>query len=354
MRKELIKNTISYLKGYLDETTKEYNIVFDSKTKIEEKGYGYIISHDNSPIYSVAEILINNGYTTFLKAPMTHNEYCALIINKPLAFFKKNIKKTVYENFADVKMKCNNLLDADSYCLLMRYLYKIKSNLEFIDSRNESFSKNKKYNVSKTNYVEKLINEPINQFCNLINAYIAQYGKVIKTLEEIIELLEKINELNLDSNHDQFVSYCNEFFEKLSNLPFENKELSTLKINLKEVIKGFAKQEETKDSQNDITPKSIKLGKKTDRMKRYAENKKREELKSLKGNLTSDSKLWVDILLEQLQNIDEADFINNPYEYIPMEEEQLDLILDVVGMELSSDDTKNEIVKTLKEIKRVN
>lgn len=349
MKDEIIKDTISYLNDYLDNIIKEYNIVLKAKKQIEEKGYEYVAVHSNKPIHDVSVVLVNNGYTGFMKTSKTHNEYCTLMTGKPLALFGKIIKKFVNKSLSYVKMKGNQILDAESYCILMQYLCANKSTLESIDLSNKNLSKNKKYNISKTNYVEELINSPIKQFCNIMNTYIVRYGKIIEILKEIKTLLVKIDKLDFESDYDLLIGYCNELFAKISSLNFQNKRLSSLKIFLKNRLKTYKKEEKIK---KEPVPEFTKLGTKSERIKKYEENKKIERLNILKGMLTSDSKLWVSILLEQLKEIDISNFSNSPYEYIPMEEEQLDLILDVVETELSFGEANDEILKIIEEVKR--
>lgn len=352
MKTESMKETILYLNNYLSDITKEYNLVNSSMKEIEQNGYEYLAFHNNDPIHNIADILIKNGYTGFLKTAMTHSEYCSLIKGKPNSLLLKVLGKSVNKTMEQIKMKDNRVLDAESYCLLMQCLCTSKNNLVYLDSSNKRLSRNKRYNISKTNYVEKLIKDPIETFLSITNAYLIKNTKRIEKLTEIRNLLIKIDDLNIEFDKNDFIGYCNELFSKISDLGFEDKRLTSLKISLKNKIKSFEEDEKKKEVKNDIKTQFIKFGTKEERMKVYEKNKKQEQLKALKGNLSSDSKLWVEILLSQLQEIDISCFENDPSTYVPLDEENIDDILDVVMLELSFNKENDRLVKILNTVKK--
>ena len=122
------------------------------------------------------------------------------------------------------------------------------------------------------------------------------------------------------------------------------------------MMKEYEEENFKRENNSNINMKDelIKHGNRSDRKSDYEKKKLKGEIKELKKNLSSNDKLWEEILVDELTSLDKdmkKDFINNYMSYLPSNiDNDLKKIALVTMKELEYKDFDKDIIKTLKKV----
>lgn len=246
-------------------------------------------------------------------------------------------------------------LIAANYKDLMSLLYAEEQLLKNIDdSRKKIIIDKNKDIVGGASLLDTLIVEPKNKFMSMTNSFLNDKKLVIKDMAILRELLNNIMYTDISKDYNKFKALSNEIFRIIKRNSFNDELLEEVKVELRGEIKSYEDFLERLRNKNKVLEnKELKLGDRKERINEYKKDKLKQKIKIKKSSLSSESKLWIDILVDQLLAFDK-DMIDNfktDYKsYLPVENNDINEIIDVVIKQLEYKDADEDIIDTLKYI----
>ncbi len=346
----MIEDTIIYLKNMLNDIEKDFNEVLDFKNIINIKGYKKIMCDDYASFYKPCVILLKYGYNRFMKTNYSLEAYEDMLRKMGNPAFLNIYSKKILK---DVNISKNMFSNVDSYIYFMQRLCRpnvIKS-IELNDIRDNKTKDGK-------NLMEILINNPINVFMEQVNSFISKYSTIIEYLRELIFEINNVKATQISNDINQFKICYDKFYSIVSKPKIEIKCVENLKVKLKEEINKINSHEDnSKEEFNNKVKASnvIKTGTRKERMEQYIEQNRKKQLindvQNLRKKLDEDSIIWINLLVEELQLLDEngiKEFLQNPNKNLPNNSEiKKDIIIKATAMELDYKDADKRIVNTL-------
>lgn len=334
---------INYLKNMLK---KDLEYLLSIKELIEKEGFEKVTFNNND--FEKACIILNDyGYKAFMKSNLTYDEYVKL--------FKRLSKKHYNMFLKNIRIKENEYLDASSYANMMQMLCKSQKYIKIIDDeRNKIIIDKKRDIIGGKSLLETLIKDPLNKFMIMINSFLATKSYVLKDMNTLEDLLNNILYTNIEKDYNKFRALSNEIFRIMKRNSFNDELLEEIKVELRAEIKSYEEKLACIKNKNKVMEsKELKLGNRHQRKDEYEKNRLKKEIKIKKSSLSSESKLWTDILTDQLLSFD-MDMINNfktDYKsYLPLENNDINEIIDIVIKQLEYKDAAEDIIDTLKSI----
>ena len=313
----------SYLNLIQEEKVEEINIIDDYIDLHEKSKGGMIINiNDFSMFFNLLE---KHNYLRFVNSIITKEN----LIEFFNAVYKKNTLKlkSVMKEVEKVNIENYKFMDSQSLIIFLLHMHKV---LEKVGSLKIIGNKivEKKTKEENKKLAEMIQLHMTCIFRNINDLSFKLKAKLNNDLDKINELLDIINKLNIkeviDDEYENLVKRYSKLIRN-DNL-FDNEDLQSLNIVLREKVKENKNKSKEKFQENINT----KLGTREERKIRHQKEKELEEIESLKKELDSDSKIWIDLILEQIES-DEEDFINHPSNYLPnYKENQYNLIMKTI------------------------
>lgn len=338
-----IENAIKMLSLNEDKVKKDYNYILNTKNSIIKAGFEKIIF--NNDFKKACTILKLYGYKSFMTSSLTYDEYEKL--------FRKISKRNYNLFLKNIKMKEDRYLDESSYISMMQQLSKSQKYLKKMDDdRSKIVIDKKKDVVGGASLTEILILDPRNKFMVMASLFLNDKKLTLKNIATLKELLSNIMYTDISKDYNKFKALSNEIFRIIKRNFFKGELLEDIKVELRDEIKSYEDSLERIRNKNKVVEnKEFKLGDRKERINEYKKDKLKQEIKRKKSSLSSESKLWIDILVDQLLAFDK-DMINNfktDYEsYLPVENNDINEIVDVVIKQLEYKDAAEDVIDTLK------
>mgnify|MGYP000027344396 CR=1 FL=1 len=332
--------TCSLANRYIDGIVFDYQITIPGKINILSREI------ENVVVYKNIEARFNYPlWVKYLDDKFTNNEYEKL--------FKLVGKRSGKLFLKDINMKENKYLNASSFANMMQRLCKSEKYLKIIDdSRKKIIIDKNKDIVGGASLLDTLIVEPKNKFMSMINSFLNDKKLAIKDMAILRELLNNIMYTDISKDYNKFKALSNEIFRIIKRNSFNDELLEDTKVELRGEIKSYEDFLGHLRNKNKVVEnKELKLGDRKERINEYKKNKLKQKIKIKKSSLSSESKLWIDILVDQLLAFDK-DMIDNfktDYKsYLPVENNDINEIIDVVIKQLEYKDADEDIIDTLK------
>lgn len=341
-----IDDTIDMISSEENKLKRDYEVVCNVKENILNNGFS-LVAYDNDEFEHACVILNSYGYKSFMTSNITYNEYEKL--------FKLVGKRSGKLFLKDINMKENKYLNASSYANMMQRLCKSEKYLKIMDdSRKKIIIDKNKDIVGGASLLDTLIVEPKNKFMSMINLFLNDKKLAIKDMAILRELLNNIMYTDISKDYNKFKALSNEIFRIIKRNSFNDELLEDVKVELRGEIKSYEDFLERLRNKNKVVEnKELKLGDRKERINEYKKDKLKQKIKIKKSSLSSESKLWIDILVDQLLAFDK-DMIDNfktDYKsYLPVENNDINEIIDVVIKQLEYKDADEDIIDTLKYI----
>lgn len=341
-----IDDTIDMISSEENKLKRDYEVVCNVKENILNNGFS-LVAYDNDEFEHACVILNSYGYKSFMTSNITYNEYEKL--------FKLVGKRSGKLFLKDINMKENKYLNASSYANMMQRLCKSEKYLKIMDdSRKKIIIDKNKDIVGGASLIDTLIVEPKNKFMSMINSFLNDKKLAIKDMAILRELLNNIMYTDISKDYNKFKALSNEIFRIIKRNSFNDELLEDVKVELRGEIKSYEDFLERLRNKNKVVEnKELKLGDRKERINEYKKDKLKQKIKIKKSSLSSESKLWIDILVDQLLAFDK-DMIDNfktDYKsYLPVENNDINEIIDVVIKQLEYKDADEDIIDTLKYI----
>ncbi len=341
-----IDDTIDMISSEENKLKRDYEVVCNVKENILNNGFS-LVAYDNDEFEHACVILNSYGYKSFMTSNITYNEYEKL--------FKLVGKRSGKLFLKDINMKKNKYLNASSYANMMQRLCKSEKYLKIMDdSRKKIIIDKNKDIVGGASLLDTLIVEPKNKFMSMINSFLNDKKLAIKDMAILRELLNNIMYTDISKDYNKFKALSNEIFRIIKRNSFNDELLEDVKVELRGEIKSYEDFLERLRNKNKVVEnKELKLGDRKERINEYKKDKLKQKIKIKKSSLSSESKLWIDILVDQLLAFDK-DMIDNfktDYKsYLPVENNDINEIIDVVIKQLEYKDADEDIIDTLKYI----
>lgn len=341
-----IDDTIDMISSEENKLKRDYEVVCNVKENILNNGFS-LVAYDNDEFEHACVILNSYGYKSFMTSNITYNEYEKL--------FKLVGKRSGKLFLKDINMKENKYLNASSFANMMQRLCKSEKYLKIMDdSRKKIIIDKNKDIVGGASLLDTLIVEPKNKFMSMINLFLNDKKLAIKDMAILRELLNNIMYTDISKDYNKFKALSNEIFRIIKRNSFNYELLEDVKVELRGEIKSYEDfLERLKNKNKVVENKELKLGDRKERINEYKKDKLKQEIKIKKSSLSSESKLWIDILVDQLLAFDK-DMIDNfktDYKsYLPVENNDINEIIDVVIKQLEYKDADEDIIDTLKYI----
>lgn len=336
---EKINKVISFLQSKIDEIKVDYNIVLNSKEKIlkNEK----IFYHNTDVTLNAANILIKNRFDDFLTLPFDVNEL------KDIMKVQGNMIKRLF--FSEVNIKNGKIKDAESYVNLMQRLFAPGQRRSFksVDKDNKKDNKN--------GIQHNILEKTKSKFINAMDCFLNKNLKIMNIYNELIKKLNVVKQSI--GNDDNYKNACDDLFSYLKVERVDLGILDNLKVELKSKIKTeVITNEKAKINKKNLDNKPVKQGTRDERIKIYAKTKLKEEIEKQSKALDDDSKLWVDILVDQLNGMNlkiTNDFIDDPNAYLPDKtDNNYNQILELTMNKLKYVDADPTVIDTLSNLVR--
>lgn len=340
-----IYDTIDMILSEENRLKREYEVVCNVKENIINNGFS-LVAYNNYEFEHACVILNSYGYKSFMTSNITYNGYEKLF--KLLGISRKLFLK-------DIKMKENKYLNASSYANMMQRLCKSEKYLKMMDdSRKKIIIDKNKDIVGGASLLDTLIVEPKNKFMSMTNSFLNDKKLALKDIATLKELLNNIMYTDITEDYNKFKALSNEIFRIIKRNSFNDELLEDIKVELRGEIKSYEEfLERLKNKNKVVENKEIKLGDRKERINEYQKDKLKQEIKIKKSFLSSESKLWIDILVDQLLVFDK-DMIDNfktDYKsYLPVENNDINEIIDVVIKQLEYKDAAEDVIDTLKHV----
>lgn len=341
-----IDDTIDMISSEENKLKRDYEVVCNVKENILNNGFS-LVAYDNDEFEHACVILNSYGYKSFMTSNTTYNEYEKL--------FKLVGKRSGKLFLKDINMKENKYLNASSFANMMQRLCKSEKYLKIMDdSRKKIIIDKNKDIVGGASLLDTLIVEPKNKFMSMINSFLNDKKLAIKDMAILRELLNNIMYTDISKDYNKFKALSNEIFRIIKRNSFNDELLEDVKVELRGEIKSYEDFLERLRNKNKVVEnKELKLGDRKERINEYKKDKLKQKIKIKKSSLSSESKLWIDILVDQLLAFDK-DMIDNfktDYKsYLPVENNDINEIIDVVIKQLEYKDADEDIIDTLKYI----
>lgn len=341
-----IDDTIDMISSEENKLKRDYEVVCNVKENILNNGFS-LVAYDNDEFEHACVILNSYGYKSFMTSNITYNEYEKL--------FKLVGKRSGKLFLKDINMKENKYLNASSYANMMQRLCKSEKYLKIMDdSRKKIIIDKNKDIVGGASLLDTLIVEPKNKFMSMTNSFLNDKKLAIKDMAILRELLNNIMYTDISKDYNKFKALSNEIFRIIKRNSFNDELLEDTKVELRGEIKSYEDFLERLRNKNKVVEnKELKLGDRKERINEYKKDKLKQKIKIKKSSLSSESKLWIDILVDQLLAFDK-DMIDNfktDYKsYLPVENNDINEIIDVVIKQLEYKDADEDIIDTLKYI----
>ena len=321
-----IDDTIDMISSEENKLKRDYEVVCNVKENILNNGFS-LVAYDNDEFEHACVILNSYGYKSFMTSNITYNEYEKL--------FKLVGKRSGKLFLKDINMKENKYLNASSFANMMQRLCKSEI-------------------VGGASLLDTLIVEPKNKFMSMINLFLNDKKLAIKDMAILRELLNNIMYTDISKDYNKFKALSNEIFRIIKRNSFNDELLEDVRVELRGEIKSYEDFLERLRNKNKVVEnKELKLGDRKERINEYKKDKLKQKIKIKKSSLSSESKLWIDILVDQLLAFDK-DMIDNfktDYKsYLPVENNDINEIIDVVIKQLEYKDADEDIIDTLKYI----
>lgn len=341
-----IDDTIDMISSEENKLKRDYEVVCNVKENILNNGFS-LVAYDNDEFEHACVILNSYGYKSFMTSNITYNEYEKL--------FKLVGKRSGKLFLKDINMKENKYLNASSFANMMQRLCKSEKYLKIMDdSRKKIIIDKNKDIVGGASLLDTLIVEPKNKFMSMINLFLNDKKLAIKDMAILRELLNNIMYTDISKDYNKFKALSNEIFRIIKRNSFNDELLEDVRVELRGEIKSYEDFLERLRNKNKVVEnKELKLGDRKERINEYKKDKLKQKIKIKKSSLSSESKLWIDILVDQLLAFDK-DMIDNfktDYKsYLPVENNDINEIIDVVIKQLEYKDADEDIIDTLKYI----
>lgn len=339
-----IDDAIDMISSEENRLKRDYEVVCNVKENIINNGFS-LVAYDNDEFEHACVILNSYGYKSFMTSNITYNEYEKL--------FKLVGKRSGKLFLKDINMKENKYLNASSYANMMQRLCKSEKYLKIMDdSRKKIIIDKNKDIVGGASLLDTLIVEPKNKFMSMTNSFLNDKKLALKDMATLKELLNNIMYTDISKDYNKFKALSNEIFRIIKRNSFNDELLEDVKVELRGEIKSYEDfLERLRNKNKVIENKELKLGDRKERINVYKKDKLKQEIKMKKSSLSSESKLWIDILVDQLLAFDK-DMIDNfktDYKsYLPVENNDINEIIDVVIKQLEYKDASEDIIDTLK------
>lgn len=341
-----IDDTIDMISSEENKLKRDYEVVCNVKENILNNGFS-LVAYDNDEFEHACVVLNSYGYKSFMTSNITYNEYEKL--------FKLVGKRSGKLFLKDINMKENKYLNASSFANMMQRLCKSEKYLKIMDdSRKKIIIDKNKDIVGGASLLDTLIVEPKNKFMSMTNSFLNDKKLAIKDMAILRELLNNIMYTDILKDYNKFKALSNEIFRIIKRNSFNDELLEDVKVELRGEIKSYEDFLERLRNKNKVVEnKELKLGDRKERINEYKKDKLKQKIKIKKSSLSSESKLWIDILVDQLLAFDK-DMIDNfktDYKsYLPVENNDINEIIDVVIKQLEYKDADEDIIDTLKYI----
>lgn len=341
-----IDDTIDMISSEENKLKRDYEVVCNVKENILNNGFS-LVAYDNDEFEHACVILNSYGYKSFMTSNITYNEYEKL--------FKLVGKRSGKLFLKDINMKENKYLNESSFANMMQRLCKSEKYLKIMDdSRKKIIIDKNKDIVGGASLLDTLIVEPKNKFMSMINSFLNDKKLAIKDMAILRELLNNIMYTDISKDYNKFKALSNEIFRIIKRNSFNDELLEDVKVELRGEIKSYEDFLERLRNKNKVVEnKELKLGDRKERINEYKKDKLKQKIKIKKSSLSSESKLWIDILVDQLLAFDKdmiGNFKTDYKSYLPVENNDINEIIDVVIKQLEYKDADEDIIDTLKYI----
>lgn len=336
-----INDAIIMLETQKEQFEEDIKTVFYTLKLIKESSFENV-AYDNTYLEKSAAILYMYGYNNFMESSITYDDYEKI--------FKKICGKLYKMFLSDLRMDDKNeYITPESFSSMMQKLCKSKSFLVKMDNNRKTKGTDRKSDILHgDSLTQKLIEEPKNKFISASNNFLAKYKNIVLDISLLINLLTEIMCINYEKNFEKFKLTCHEIFKLLKKNHFQDVIFEDIKRDLRSIIKKQEEKITELANSHAVTEEiDIKIGSRTNRISTYEKSKLKQKIKESKSKLSSEDKLWVDIVVDQLL-IMEGEFLDdfrcNYVSYLPVDNKNIKDIINLAILELKYKDANDEVI----------
>lgn len=349
---------VDILNDKLEELSKNYSKVLYMQFLINRKGFDKVAYSNSNDLEKVSNILYDDNVRMFLDTCLSYKEYEKIY----KLLYPKNYK--LYLKEMNVDIKDNKHTSVESFCSLMQVLCKSKKSLIKLNDLIEKYDnvpKVHKFKKIKTimnddNIEEKLVEEPYRKYMASLNIYLSKNKTLINQIKLIISLYNDLSSVDINDDYNKFKLLYDEIYRLIKKTALNDDIFEEIKLEARKMMKEY--EEKNFNSKNNSNTKTkdelIKYGNRSDRKSEYEKKKLKGEIKELKKNLSSNDKLWEEILVDELTSLDKNmknDFVVNYMSYLPSNKDNdLKKIALVTMKELEYKDFDKDIINALKKV----
>lgn len=210
--------------------------------------------------------------------------------------------------------------------------------------------------MNDDNIEEKLVEEPYRKYMASLNIYLSKNKTLINQIKLIISLYNDLSSVDINDDYNKFKLLYDEIYRLIKKTALNDDIFEEIKLEARKMMKEY--EEKNFNSKNNSNTKTkdelIKYGNRSDRKSEYEKKKLKGEIKELKKNLSSNDKLWEEILVDELTSLDKDmknDFVVNYMSYLPSNKvNDLKKIALVTMKELEYKDFDKDIINALKKV----
>ena len=210
--------------------------------------------------------------------------------------------------------------------------------------------------MNDDNTEEKLVEEPYRKYMASLNIYLSKNKTLINQIKLIISLYNDLSSVYINDDYNKFKLLYDEIYRLIKKTALNDDIFEEIKLEARKMMKEY--EEKNFNSKNNSNTKTkdelIKYGNRSDRKSEYEKKKLKGEIKELKKNLSSNDKLWEEILVDELTSLDKDmknDFVVNYMSYLPSNKvNDLKKIALVTMKELEYKDFDKDIINALKKV----
>ena len=210
--------------------------------------------------------------------------------------------------------------------------------------------------MNDDNTEEKLVEEPYRKYMASLNIYLSKNKTLINQIKLIISLYNDLSSVDINDDYNKFKLLYDEIYRLIKKTALNDDIFEEIKLEARKMMKEY--EEKNFNSKNNSNTKTkdelIKYGNRSDRKSEYEKKKLKGEIKELKKNLSSNDKLWEEILVDELTSLDKDmknDFVVNYMSYLPSNKvNDLKKIALVTMKELEYKDFDKDIINALKKV----
>lgn len=350
-----INNLISILKSKQNEYLEEINITKNAIKKIKDAFNNNTVC-DIETLNDAIQIIEKYEYEKFIESRYTKEELEAHyqnLVGKSLL-----IRFATKKSLKDINMNGKHFDDVDSYKELLNRLCELESYFSKINSgiKGKGVMLEREFSV-KNNVLKAIIVSYYNNITNVLDMVYKRLININNKYDGLIDILCQLYSCDINNNTEEYKALVNDYSKHIRNNPaFDFSESKDLNIYFRNIVKDYDKKQKLNE-----TEPLYKYGTREERFEQHEKNQIEENLNTLINQMNSESKMWLEIVVEQIKTSNDVtimEYINNPMTCLPGEKEvdkdTFNLIVSaaIEDLRFTDKDKYKEMIDSLSAVKK--